>query len=251
MNHNSDTHMENSKQIGEMLSHMLEKQERSNSSLDLDWRDRCRDWKTAILVESAELIDHTAWKWWKAGATDTDQAQMEVVDLWHFLLSMMLQEEPMLQYSNDSGISRDRKAEYYASWYTKQYLTACIRSAELPAEEIDVTRLSSAVKQFTHSVMSESNTARNSLPHFLRVMSAAGLSFDWLYRMYIAKNILNNFRWTHGSREGTYVKEWFGREDNEYLTDVLYGASLVGEELEALLQECLEEKYQQVLSKRA
>ena len=46
-------------------------------------------------------------------------------------------------------------------------------------------------------------------------------SFDQLYRMYVGKNVLNFFRQDHGYKEGTYVKVWGGREDNEHLSDLL------------------------------
>ena len=35
------------------------------------------------------------------------------------------------------------------------------------------------------------------------------------------KNVLNFFRQDHGYQEGTYVKLWQGREDNEHLSELL------------------------------
>jgi len=53
----------------------------------------------------------------------------------------------------------------------------------------------------------------------------AGLDrgFDDLYRSYVGKNVLNFFRQDHGYRDGSYVKTWQGREDNEHLVEVLAG----------------------------
>ena len=45
--------------------------------------------------------------------------------------------------------------------------------------------------------------------------------FDDLYRSYVGKNVLNFFRQDHGYRDGSYRKQWQGREDNEHLTEVL------------------------------
>jgi hypothetical protein len=42
-----------------------------------------------------------------------------------------------------------------------------------------------------------------------------------LFSQYVGKNILNFFRQDHGYKEGTYIKEWHGKEDNEHLVDVL------------------------------
>ena len=52
-------------------------------------------------------------------------------------------------------------------------------------------------------------------------MRASDLSFDQLYRMYVGKNVLNFFRQDHGYKDGSYVKVWDGREDNEHLSDIL------------------------------
>ncbi len=47
------------------------------------------------------------------------------------------------------------------------------------------------------------------------------MDFDALYRMYVGKNVLNFFRQDHGYREGSYIKIWDGREDNEHLAELL------------------------------
>ena len=51
----------------------------------------------------------------------------------------------------------------------------------------------------------------------------ADCDMDWLelYRQYIGKNVLNMFRQDHGYKEGNYRKIWSGREDNEFLADIL------------------------------
>ena len=47
------------------------------------------------------------------------------------------------------------------------------------------------------------------------------LSWDQLHVMYVAKNVLNVFRQAHGYKDGTYIKFWYGKEDNVVLTDLL------------------------------
>ena len=47
------------------------------------------------------------------------------------------------------------------------------------------------------------------------------MSLDELYRGYVGKNVLNFFRQDHGYKDGSYVKQWNGREDNEHLVDIL------------------------------
>jgi phosphoribosyl-ATP pyrophosphohydrolase len=44
----------------------------------------------ALIHESVELEDSTPWKWWKGGSvTDWDNVKIELIDMLHFLISMM------------------------------------------------------------------------------------------------------------------------------------------------------------------
>ncbi len=56
---------------------------------------------------------------------------------------------------------------------------------------------------------------------FWDLMLASGLDFDSLYTAYVGKNVLNFFRQDHGYKDGTYVKNWAGREDNEHLSELV------------------------------
>ena len=52
------------------------------------------------------------------------------------------------------------------------------------------------------------------LVNFLELARMSGLDIVSLYRLYVGKNVLNQFRQDHGYKEGSYVKEWNGLEDN-------------------------------------
>ena len=39
--------------------------------------------------------------------------------------------------------------------------------------------------------------------------------------MYVGKNVLNFFRQDHGYKEGSYIKVWNDREDNEHLAEIM------------------------------
>ena len=56
-----------------------------------DWLTRNREWYRAVWIECAELMDHYGgWKWWKASRCDVEQVMLEIVDIWHFGLSMRI-----------------------------------------------------------------------------------------------------------------------------------------------------------------
>ncbi len=58
---------------------------------------------------------------------------------------------------------------------------------------------------------------------FANVMALIEMDFDRLYRTYVGKNVLNFFRQDHGYKDGSYIKIWDGREDNEHLSELLSG----------------------------
>jgi hypothetical protein len=56
---------------------------------------------------------------------------------------------------------------------------------------------------------------------FIDVAVQSGLNLDSLYKLYVGKNILNQFRQDHGYKEGTYIKIWNGEEDNVTMQGIL------------------------------
>ena len=65
-------------------------------------------------------------------------------------------------------------------------------------------------------------TKQFDLEAFVTVMRALPMTFDELYRGYVAKNVLNAFRQQHGYQDGSYRKLWHdGREDNEHLVEIV------------------------------
>ena len=73
---------------------MLQMQAEMNARVDADWRGRGREWYRAIWIECAELMDHYGgWKWWKAAPHDAEQVLLEIVDIWHFGLSLRIAED--------------------------------------------------------------------------------------------------------------------------------------------------------------
>jgi hypothetical protein len=173
---------------------MLEMQDAMNSRVDRDWLERDREWYRAVWIECAELMDHYGgWKWWKAGAKDVEQAILEIVDIWHFGLSMR--------------ITADRDYAAAAATIADEWLAPAPSAGFLG----DVERLAGAAlvnQRFDVAVVPT-------------LLGDLGRDFDDLYCAYVGKNVLNFFRQDHGYRDGTYVKTWHGREDNEHLVEIV------------------------------
>ena len=89
--------MEASGQSMDKLTQIFEMQEELNSRIGVNLRDIDDDEKTkwilnytrAMQQELAELTDSVPWKWWaKYQEFDLQNAKVEVVDLFHFLVSL-------------------------------------------------------------------------------------------------------------------------------------------------------------------
>lgn len=173
---------------------MLELQDEMNTRVNHDWRLQRRAWWRAIWVECAELMDHYGgWKWWKHTERDTAQALLEIVDIWHFGLSIELE--------------RHTDARQAA-----QTIASALDAAEA-FEDVH-----QAVEHVARIALAEQRMAFAAVPWLLGSVEA---DFQTLYRQYVGKNLLNLFRQDHGYREGSYVKVWQGREDNVHLAEIM------------------------------
>jgi len=208
--------MSNSDNLIDKTCVMLTLQDQMNSQVDRDWRQREREWYRAIWIECAELMDHYGgWKWWKHSTPDMPQVILEIVDIWHFGLSMRLEQ------------GRDNKAlaqTIVQEWQTPP--TALTFLAE-------VERLASHA--LTEQVFSVGSVAN--------LLHACDAEFDDLYRNYVAKNVLNLFRQKHGYKTGSYQKIWHGREDNEVLAELLHSLDADQADFPQAIDAALESHY--------
>ena len=178
------------------MAEMMILQDKLNSFLNPEWQSAGNDWGLAIADECMEIINTIGWKWWKHKPEPSlKQLQLEVVDIWHF----------------------------YLSWGLQQGLAASMLTAPTPEDDLgfkappDYSYFLSAAKVMTVAGMEFTFDA--AAMHNL--LFAARLSFDELYRMYLAKATLNLFRWQNGYGDGSYIKTWDGAEDNVYLEKLL------------------------------
>lgn len=87
-----------------MFERIILKQIELNEAITADWRQK--DWELAIIVETAEAIDSTPWKWWKARKeVDIDNLKIEVIDLLHFFISYGLSKINYDQYESQSEVA--------------------------------------------------------------------------------------------------------------------------------------------------
>ena len=186
---------------------MLSLQAAMNAKVDPNWVTARYPYMRAVVIEAAEAIEHHGWKWWKKQDKDLAQLQMELIDIWHFLLSEILLNEQGSETAAQPKLTAQLSAidlSGIIEFDGKQY---ALSSLDL-LNQLELLIALSAARKIELSV-------------FAAIMKNCELDWTELYCQYVGKNVLNFFRQDHGYQEGTYQKMWNGREDNEILVDVM------------------------------
>lgn len=199
----------------QQLITMLEMQDAMNAKVNQDWRERNHEWYRAIWIEAAELMDHYGWKWWKKQTPDRDQVVLELVDIWHFGLSDLIMKEASVDACADKVIA-----------------------------ELDMQAHSEGFREAVEAFASKTlSTQSFDIQGFAQLMVGMDLSFEDLYGRYVGKNVLNFFRQDHGYKEGSYIKVWDGREDNEHLVELIDQLDQKSSDFKDKLYGALAERY--------
>lgn len=180
------------------------------------------NWPLAIYMETAELIDSTDWKWWKHKEDDNLNIKIELVDIFHFILS------EIIKFNKDKSLKEIQK----------------FLSNELNKHSTDPILLNYSFIYLTkklslHSI-SLSISDDNYLEHLEKIIHIFKIltikyfdNIDNMLDLYFAKNILNEFRQKNGYNEKTYKKIWNNVEDNVVMFNLLndYGLENLNEKL--------------------
>ena len=164
------------------------------------------NWRRCIYMECAEMIDSFSWKHWKNlnQAPDWENLQIEVVDVWHFIISLALEEyaKQMRGELEDLALCVEALSNFSAL-YNKNVHHGAQDEVIAKVENIMLLVL-----------QKEPVAIEELVGEFFDLVLLSGLDLDTLYRLYVGKNILNQFRQDHGYKDGSYIKEWDGEEDN-------------------------------------
>jgi dimeric dUTPase (all-alpha-NTP-PPase superfamily) len=171
------------------------------------------NWKRCIYMESCEMIDSFAWKHWKAIDQEPDWAnlQIEVVDVWHFIMSLGLED-----YTQNFRGSIDDLAMNIAQMPGYRTLS---ENGELLFAEPE-TIMAKVEEIIFNAVDPKGFDSAKLFEDFFELAFMCKLNLADLYRLYVGKNILNQFRQDHGYKEGTYHKVWNGKEDNVVMQEL-------------------------------
>ena len=203
-----------------ILREMLELQHAHNQQVHPQWDKQNYPFHRAIWTECAELLDHYGWKWWKRQEPDLVQVKLEIVDIWHFGLSMMIVAEQNIDEVGRQMMLREGDSSVVGPSF--------------------VTTVEALAQHALHGSF-DTNA-------FMDMMNTLPFPLQELYGIYKGKNVLNRFRQANGYKEGTYQKIWSGREDNVHLAELVENLDPYQEEFLTELYQALDIRYRQLAS---
>ena len=175
---------------------MVKLQHQFNKQVAEDYLDKNFNWNSAIIAESGELLDSLGYKWWKKQEPDMENVKVEAIDLLHFVISDILKLNYNYKESLEASFIDETISEFEESFTSDIY--------EKEFEDEDLFGLVNILNY-------------NEIPRFatLKIMfKKLDMSNEDVYISYITKNCLNKFRQDNGYKDGSYIKNWNGREDN-------------------------------------
>lgn len=205
----------------EIITQMLTLQQQLNDETNgLGWESgvnkngKLINWRRCMYMECAELIDSFAWKHWKSinAPTNEENLRIEVVDVWHFLMSLMLEQYKLKSLGDIEKLSEDICA---ASGFNE----FCKDAYNVASE--DIYEIINDIEKLIHECSGFNYQIFDLLTVYFMMSLKCGVNLYSLHECYIGKNVLNAFRQKNGYKEGTYKKVWNGKEDNVVMSEVL------------------------------
>ena len=208
---------------------MLVLQDQMNATVNKDWLTAGYPFLRAVVVEVGEGLDHLGWKWWKKQVADVEQAAIELIDILHFMLSHEL-------VLTNGDIERAAMQIVNASNPKCQSIYFDAKQYSLESDARDLFELLGGLAA----------ARRNEICVLEACFKSMELTWNQVYVQYVSKNVLNIFRQQNGYKEGTYIKEWFGNEDNVHLVEITSSLDPSSETFSSDLNAALSSRYAQV-----
>ena len=168
-------------------------------------------WPLYAIQEIGEYLDSCDIKHWKKGDIDFDNAILELVDVWHFIMSnvIKLNLEQALNIDNEDLVNKIDNIFLLAPLdETVQrliYLLLLLNSKRFPNKELILYDLFSVFFTLVHITPSNID-----IDHV-----------DYFIKLWEGKQILNKVRTENGYKTGEYKKTINGKEDNEYMIEYI------------------------------
>ncbi len=193
-------------------------QEELNRKINENWRDirTKEDFSRATWIECAELVDSLPWKWWKKMETDIDNVKIEIVDIYHFIMSYTLlglkRPEDVMSHTDVEYFIKGLNEDFHNIDVEGDYINHYLGETEKEKRIIFLTER--VAEFFLRQISHEGN-------FFFGLLVRSVMDFNEFYLLYMGKNILNHIRQEEGYKDGSYKKMINGMEDNHYLLHII------------------------------
>jgi hypothetical protein len=197
--------------LTKMVHHMLVLQDQANSAVNEDWSNQGYNWNRAIWTEAAELMNYLNWEWWKNDPINPaveERIRGEAVDIWHFYMSALMQQ--------NLGSQADLARVISNHWID---LPRFIGDVDYGWVAEETENLVDGV--FEYHGLTYLPTVGVAAQAFSRLTNTLHMPMHELFRRYAGKNALNKLRQKFGYKEGLYERSWQGVDDNDVLAEVL------------------------------
>jgi len=191
-----------------------------------DYLQKNLPWDSAIIAESGELLESYGYKWWKKQEQDLANVKVEAVDLLHFVISFYL--DVNYNYGNDDKESRD--SFDFIAQTTKEFERAFTNNEVYKTDILPLINMLNSDEYDRFETMKQM---------FIKLE----MSNEDVYIAYIVKNCLNKFRQDNGYKNGTYIKDWNGKEDNVVAYELAKQVQTIDENLFSYLYAALSTCY--------
>jgi dimeric dUTPase (all-alpha-NTP-PPase superfamily) len=167
----------------------------------LDVQNKKYDFWMAVLDETIEVMNSKHWKWWKdkekMGQVDWENVRVEMVDLFHFLLSLAIQNESehilYMQLLN-LELTKEENAPVKDDDYFEHFHDQFLMGVQMKALPLVLVR-------------------------WVEFWYRLGANAEDLLREYRVKNALNKVRQKYGYNKGQYHKMWVDSDTNKRVED--------------------------------
>lgn len=177
-----------------MFKTMVELQHRFNEQTILNYLEHNLNWDSAIIAESGELLDSLGYKWWKKQVPDMENVKVEAIDLLHFVISHTIQ-------SYQNNLSIDESIEHTSIEFDEFFM-----------EKDTYPGFNNSNLEYLILLLVQDEYDRFFI--MKKIFDVLNMSNEDVYIAYIVKNCLNKFRQENGYKQGYYIKDWNGEEDN-------------------------------------
>lgn len=208
---------------------------RANKRGTDNWCKNRENWSRAIIHEAVEMQNHIGWAWWKDiyRVSEINRAFMEIVDIYHFWISALLQNR---FDATAEGLTWAEFNDAYTSEPTYGKIRATIddiREKNVGEKDtinalIDLLVLTAARNYVASSLSRQYFNLLDAGLIMQELVIVCGKTPDDLTAWYAGKSALNLFRWDNGYHAKTYIKIWQegtpitdAKEDNDFLETVI------------------------------